>query len=132
MLTLYSPVKGIVEALPAGDGLAVVAASGPQRVAAPTRGTVTESDAAGVTITDLQDRVVEVRIEADPGTLTPLVATGDPLKFDQPLFAWNGSGTLRVLVVSPGATDALPHAEPGSEVAAGADLFSVGPFSCGA
>lgn len=132
MLTLYSPVKGTVAGLPAGDGLAVVAAPEAQRVTAPTRGTVTESDADGVTITDLQDRVVEVRLEADPDTLTPLVTTGDALKFDQPLFAWSGAGALRVLVVSPGAVDVLPHVEPGNDVAAGADLFSVGPFSCGA
>ncbi len=132
MLTLYSPVQGVVEALPAGDGLAIVAAPQAQQVAAPTRGTVTQSDASGATITDLQDRVVEVRLEADPGTLSPLVATGDTLKFDQPLFSWSGSGALRVLVVSPGAVDVLPHTEPGGDIAAGADFFSVGPFSCGA
>lgn len=132
MLTLYAPVTGTVASLPGGDGLAVVAAPGPQQVAAPTRGVVTDSDAARVTLTDLQDRIVEVRVEADRGGVTPLVATGDPIRFDQPLFAWDGSGTLRVLVTSPGAVDVLPHVEPLHEVAAGADLFSVGPFSCGA
>jgi hypothetical protein len=132
VLTLYSPVKGVVEALPSGDGLAVVAAAEPQQVTAPTRGIVTASDAAGVTITDLQDRVVEVRLEAEPGTLSPLVTTGDALKFDQPLFAWSGAGALRVLVINPGAVDVLPHTEPGGEIAAGGDLLSVGPFACGA
>ena len=93
---------------------------------------MTQSDAAGVTITDLQDRVVELRLEADPATVSPLVAAGDALKFDQALFDWSGAGALRVLVVSPGAVDVLPHVQAGQEIAAGADFFSVGPFSCGA
>lgn len=132
VLTLYSPVNGHVATHPDGQGLAIVAGIGRKEVRSPTRGTVTSAENNRVTITDLRDRVVELRIEASPGSVTTIVAEGDTLGFDQPVFSWDGTGSLLVLISSPGATDVMPHAQPGDEVAAGADLFSVGPFACGA
>jgi len=136
-MTLYAPVAGRVEAAEAG---AAVLLAGPGVVAAPTRGTVsdlTAADGAGLVLTDLRGRVVGVRVSSDagaPGQFVALVADGDEIGFDQPLFRVEAEpdALTRVTVVSIGNPDVLLNADLGSDVAAGADLVSVGPFACGA
>ncbi len=132
VLTLYAPVSGRVEEAAAG---AAVVHEGAGVVAAPTRGTVSRLEACGLVLTDLRGRSVGVQISSDAGEVVPLVADGDQAGFDRPLFRLDAPGadaTFIVTVVSLGIPDVLLHAEPGAEVAAGADLVSVGPFACGA
>lgn len=130
MLTLYAPVSGRL--VDVAGRAATIAAVGEGMVASPTRGTVTDVGNGVLALTDRRGRSVEVRVEGVPVALTPLVAVGDEVGFDAPLFALAGEGPWRVSVVAGGDADLLLHAQPGADVAAGEDLFSVGPFACGA
>ncbi len=134
MFTLYAPVSGTVAALPDEPGLALELGDGQAVITAPTRGTLDRLDAVGFELTDLHDRRVGVRLVGDAACLVPLLSAGDALAFDQPVLRWEpvDGASLRVEVVSLGNTDLMPHAQPGDSLVAGADFFSVGPFSCGA
>lgn len=144
MLTVYSPVRGVVRSKsqqgdPAGGSATVaavleIAGGAAVQIDTPMRGDVQVVSANQVSITDSRDRSVTIHLLADDGEAEALVADGAAVGFNTPLLRWTGpagSAATIVLTTTAMAGDVVDLTTEGQQVTTDSDLFNLGPFGCG-
>ncbi len=144
MLTVYSPVRGVVRSRsqqgdPAGGSATVAAVlefggGEPVQIDTPMRGDVQLVSAHQVSITDSRDRHVTIHLLADDGEAEALVADGATVGFNTPLLRWTGPAGATatcVLTTTAMAADVVDLTTPDQQVTTDSDLFNLGPFGCG-